>query len=198
MMKRMLKIILAALLVAVMGAPFQAQASPNKKPDEGKRQYWRTGFILQSSPKYNGMIGKAASLAVTMQSKANKDVYFTFPAVSGKPFVRQASYYLLSRTGAYSGEATLTLEIYNFDGVLQRTLSASQVDLQIAPIQTWTAITLGENIDNRPLQLGEFLAFHLALDGALGGDLDVRPIFEVATEPVVVKYLKFFFPLAAK
>lgn len=198
MMKHILKIILVALLIGVAGAPLQVQASPDKSPDEGRRQYWRTGFILQSSPQYSGTIGKAPSLAVKMQSKANKDIYFAFPAVSSKPYVRKASYYLLSRNGAYSGDATLTLEVYNFDGVLQRTLSTSNIDLQTAALQTWTTLALDSSIDNCQLQLGEFLAFHLALDGSTGGNLDIRPIFEIATEPIVLKYLKFFFPLAAR
>jgi len=198
MMKRILKILLVALLISVAAAPFQAQASPNQSPDEGLRQYWRSGFILQSSPKYSGMMGKGASLAVQFRSDRHSDVYFVFPAVSGKPLVRQASYYLLSRSGAYSGDATLTLEIYNFNGVLQCALSASHVDLQTAPIQTWTTITLGENVDNRSLQPGEVLVFHLALDGSAGGNLDVRPIFDVAVEPVVLTYLQFYFPLAMK
>jgi hypothetical protein len=196
MMKRVLKIIFAVMLVAVIGAPFQAQASPQKSPDEGRRQYWRSGFILQSSPKYSQIAGKAASLAVKMQSAANTDVYLAFPAVSSKPYVRKASYYLLSRAGAYSGNVTLSLDVYNFDGVLQRTLSDGNVDLQAAPLQTWTIITLDKSIDNCQLQLGEFLAFHLELDGSTGGDLDIRPIFEVATEPIVLKFLKFYFPLA--
>ncbi len=200
MTKRMVKIIFAALLVAIMVTPGQAQASSKvqapREPDEGRRQYWRSGFILQSSPKYSGVTGKAASLAVKMQSAANTDVYLAFPAVSGAPYIRKASFNLLSRAGAYSGNVTLSLDVYNFNGVLQRTLSDGNVDLQAAPLQTWTTITLDKNIDNCQLQLGEFLAFHLALDGSTGGDLDIRPIFEVATEPIVLKFLMFYFPLA--
>jgi hypothetical protein len=196
MIKRMVKIIFAALLVGMIGAPFQVQASPDKKPDDGKRQYLRTGYILKSSPKYSGMVGKAASLAARMRSNVDTDVYFAFPAVSGKPYVREASYYILNRNGAYSGNVTMTLGIYNLDGLSQRQISAGSVNLQSAAIQTWTNLPLDSYYINRQIGSGEFLAFHLALDGAAGGDLEISPIFEISTEPVVIKFLQFFFPLA--
>ncbi|MBN1537523.1 MAG: hypothetical protein JW908_12370 [Anaerolineales bacterium] len=198
MMKRIPKIIFTIMLMAILAAPFQAHASPSQSPDEARRQYWRSGFILQSSPKYSGIVGKGASLAVKMQSKLDTDVYFAFPAVASKPYVRQASYYLLSRTGAYHGNAALSLEVYNFEGIWQRTLSTSQVDLQAAALQTWVTIPLDDIVAHCQLNPGEVLTFHLALDGAAGGDLDVQPIFEVATESIIVNYFLYFFPLIVK
>lgn len=198
MIKRITKILLVALLVAMLTAPFQAQASPENAPEYGRRQYLRTGFILVSSSKYGGVAGKGASLAVQFRSDRHNDVYFVFPAVSGKLYVRQASYYLLSRSGAYSGNANLSLEVYDFNGSLQRTLSVTKVNLQTTPTQTWSTISLPESIDDCQLQPGEVPAFHLALDDGVGGNLDVRSIFEVATEPSTLTFLKFFFPLVVR
>ncbi len=72
------------------------------------------------------------------------------------------------------------------------------MNLQTTPTQTWSTISLPESIDDCQLQPGEVLAFHLALDDKLGGNLDVRTFFEVATEPDMLKFLQFFFPLAVK
>jgi hypothetical protein len=115
MMKRILKILFVALLVSLLAVPFSSQ-----RRRKSLSQYWRgntyaTGFILYSSPQYSGVDGKGASRAVSIRSDRHSDVYFIFPAVSGKPYVRQASYYLLARSGAYSGNANLNLEVYDFN-----------------------------------------------------------------------------------
>jgi hypothetical protein len=201
-LKRIYTIFLIALFFSLLVTPAQVRASSNpgdvKALDEGRRQYWRMGYVLTSSPSYSHLAGRAASLATRMQSNIDTDIYFVFPAVSGKPYVHTASYLILNRRGAYNGNATLSLGIYNFDGTLRKQISTNSIDLQTAPTQTWTNLALDSYYINCQIGSGEFLAFHLALDGAAGGNLNVNPIFEVAVEPVLQSYLQFFFPLVVK
>lgn len=186
-MKRILIALSALLLLTGLAASAHIPAFSTALAPNGSgvlpKQYWRMGFTLQPSPVYANTAGRLASLAAELKSDKNIDVYFAFPAIAGNRIVHDASFYILDRTGAYTGTVSLSLEVYNFAGALQRVVSAGNVDLQTAPPQVWTKLALSGAPADRILIPGEFLAFHLALDGSPAGDLQVRPIFEVAVGP---------------
>ena len=191
-----LAMISAALLLTSFVTPEKAQALPVSRAPNGAGpphvQYWRMGFTIQPSPVYAALSGRVASVAAEMQSDKGANVYFVFPSVSGRRFVREASFYILNRTGSYGGSAAMTLEVYDYTGALQHVVSASSVDLQTAPVNTWTKVALSGTVADCLVEPGEFLAFHFALSGAPGGDLDLRPVFDVAVGPLQI-YLPLVF-----
>jgi len=107
------------------------------------------------------------------------NINFAFPAPAMVKTVTAARYYIISRSGSYGGNALLALRVYNFSGVLQRTITTAAVDLETAPLGSWQSLSL---LANQAINPGEFLAFHFALSADSGGNLDVRPIFEVIVE----------------
>ena len=191
-----LVMIFAALLLTSFISPEKAQALPVSRAPKGAGvppvQYWRVGFTVQPSPVYGALAGRVASLAAEMQSSKSANFYFAFPSVSSPRFVREASFYILNRTGSYGGSASMRLEVYDYAGALQHVVSASSVDLQTTPVNTWTKLALSGTLADCLVKEGEFLAFHFALDGATGGDLDLRPVFEVAVGPLQI-YLPLVF-----
>jgi hypothetical protein len=182
-MKRIMGILSIALLLATFITPRQTQAwsipSATNNTKSPPVQYLRMGITIHSYPGYGNLAGRLASVSSTMQSNKDAHVFFAFPAVSGQRMVKEAKFYIINRTGSYSGTATMKLEIYDYAGTLQHVVSASSVNLQTVTMQSWTRLMLSSAITDRLIAPGEFLAFHFALDGAPGGDMDVRPVFEV-------------------
>ena len=189
-MKRILNVISTALLLVILIAPTQARALTNPFVGDGTEvppvQYLRMGITIQPLPMYENMAGRIASVAAELQSSKDKSVFFAFPAVSGRRFVKEANFYIMTRTGSYSGNVTMKLEVYDFAGNLQHVVSAGSVNLQTAAPQTWTRLELSSVIADHLIEPGEFLAFQFALDGAPGGNLDVRPVFEVTVGPISI------------
>jgi len=189
-MKRILNVISTALLLVILIAPTQARALTNPFAGDGTEvppvQYLRMGITIQPLPMYENMAGRIASVAAELQSNKDKSVFFAFPAVSGRRFVKEANFYIMTRTGSYSGNVTMKLEVYDFAGNLQHVVSAGSVNLQTAAPQTWTRLELSSAIADHLIEPGEFLAFQFALDGAPGGNLDVRPVFEVTVGPISI------------
>ena len=151
-------------------------------------EYWRLGFTVEGSPAFSTVVGRAVSPAAAFRSdRSASDLYFAFPAYAISKSVQSAQFYLLSRTGAYSGDATLSLEVLDAAGGLQHTVSAAAIDLEAAATGTWTAVSLSASAANLTIAPGQFLAFHFQLSGAPGGNLDVRPIFEVRVRPTTLE-----------
>jgi hypothetical protein len=141
---------------------------------------WRLGVTSEGSAAYNAIIGRAVGDAAAFRSnRGTSEVYYVFPAPGSQRTVQAAKFSILSRAGTYAGDATLTLEILDYSGVVQHTVSAAGVDMKTAPTGTWTDITLSGTAEDLMIASGEFLAFHFSLGGTPGGDLDVRPVFEV-------------------
>ena len=133
-MKRILIIsISAALLLAGWVAAVQVRALPQTAVAAGvgvpPAQYWRTGFTVKPLPVYAGVTGRAVSAAAEVQSARDTDVFFVFPVVSSRRAVHGASFYILDRTGDYTGAVAMTLETYNYAGNLQHVVSNGSVDL---------------------------------------------------------------------
>jgi len=145
-------------------------------------EVWKLGFTSQGVSAYSAVIGRLASQVAAFRSAQGTDIYYIFPAPASQKTVQSARFYILDRTGSYGGTATLTLEILDYAGALQHSVSAAGVDMEAAAPGTWTDLTLSGTPADLEILPGEFLAFHFQLSGSSGGSLDVRPVFEVEVQ----------------
>jgi hypothetical protein len=145
---------------------------------------WRLGVTSEGAASYGAIVRRDISEVAAFRSdRGTGDIYYVFPAPSSQRTIAAARFNIVSRSGAYSGgTAALTLEIIDFGGTMQHTVSAAEIDVQSAATGVWTALGLSGNPADLEIAPGEFLAVHFALSGGPGGDLDVRPIFEVDVE----------------
>jgi hypothetical protein len=185
-MQRTATLVLA--LLAALSLVLPAAASGSGAPDSQVSQsaateFWRIGINSQDSGAYASLNGRSASLMGAFRSSRASDSYYIFPASSGPRLVEYARFYIVDRSGAYAGDARLTLEVLDFSGTWQHTASGAPIDMQAAATGVWTDITLSGSATDLQVAPGQFLAFHFALGGAAGNDLDVRPIFEVGLSP---------------
>jgi hypothetical protein len=175
--------IAAAAFLAPTTVPGRVTAAESRLAVAAAPEVWRLGVTSEGSASYDSLIGRLAGATAAFRSNRGvTDMYFIFPAPAGTRTVRSAALDLLSRTGTYTGSASLALEVRGFDGSLKRMVLAAPVDLQSAAIGGWTELALAASPANLSLAPGEALAFHFALDGISTGDLDVRPAFEVIVE----------------
>lgn len=140
---------------------------------------WRLGVTVEGDSAYASVIGRLAGETADFRSNYDvTEIYFMLPAPAVQKTVTAARFYIVSRTGSYTGTASMALEVLDFAGNLQHTVSTANVDMQSAATGAWTSLSLSGDPDN-VISSGEFLAFHFELSDIPGGDLDVRPIFEV-------------------
>ncbi len=185
------------LIALTTTLPHWAQAQKSALPlpaqtDEGDindaavtGELWKLGFTVESGPlTYNSLIGRVASETAAFRSnQGTADIYYVFPAPATQKTIQAAKFYILNRSGGYAaGNATLTLQIFNFAGVVQHTTSAASIDLETSTVGSWTTVNLSGTAANLQISPGEFLAFHLNLSGGSANNLDVRPIFEVEVQ----------------
>jgi hypothetical protein len=143
-------------------------------------EFWRLGVTSEGEVAYSVTQGRPIHPAAAFRSnRGTSEVYYIFSAPGSQRTVQAARFHILSRTGTYAGDATLTLEILDYSGTVRHTVSAAGVDMKTAPTGAWTDITLSGSVADLEIAPGEFLAFHFSLSSTPGGDLDVRPIFEV-------------------
>ena len=141
--------------------------------------WWRLGSTSEGVSSYDAVIGRLVSTAAAFRSDQATDIYYIFPAQARPNTVQAARFYILDRTGSYSGDATLMLETLDIAGGLQHSVSAAGTDLETAATDTWTDLTLSGLTADLEIRPGEFLAFHFQSSGSTGGSLDVHPVFEV-------------------
>lgn len=147
---------------------------------------WRLGVTSEGDAGIATLIGRDASIAASFRSNRDvKDIFFIFPASARALKVESAAYHLLQRSGAYTGTASLALEVRSANGALQHTVSAAPVDLEAAATGAWADLALAATPASLAIEPGEHLVFRFALDGGSAGDLDVRPVFEaiVSNDP---------------
>ena len=172
----------SALAIWRVASPAAAQAKASRvtalaaTPSET----WNLGITVEGAPAYRAVIGRLMSDVSAFRSARTPQAATIFPAPASARTVQAASFYLLNRTGTYTGTATLSLMIYDYAGTPQHTVSATGVDLQTVPTGVWTPITLSATPGDLVISPGEFLAFCFTLSEAAAGDLDVRPLFEVS------------------
>jgi hypothetical protein len=172
----------SALAVWRIASPAAAQAKAARVAAlaAAQSETWNLGITVEGAPAYNAVIGRLVSDVGAFRSARTAQAATIFPAPANARTVQAASFYLLNRTGTYSGAATLSLVIYDYAGTPQHTVSATGVDLQTAPTGVWTPIALSGTPGDLVISPGEFLAFHFTLSDVAAGDLDVRPLFEVS------------------
>jgi hypothetical protein len=161
-------------------AAAQARAARVAVLAAAQPETWNLGITVEGAPTYDAVIGRLVSDVGAFRSARTAEAVTIFPAPANARTVQAACFYLLSRTGGYSGAATLSLVIYDYAGTLQHTVSATGIDLQAVPTGVWTPIALSATPADLVISPGEFLAFRFTLSGAAGDDLDVRPLFEVS------------------
>jgi hypothetical protein len=177
--------VLAVIALSVLPAgPQSALARAPQAPDAATTtEFWKLGVTSESGAAYSAVVGRAVSAVAALRSaRGVTDMYYLFPAPGTTKTVQTAQVYLLSRTGAYTGTATLTLEVRDYAGVVQHTVSSGSLDFQTAAMGVWLPVSLSANAADLSLAPGEALTFHFHLDGAPAGDLDVRPLFEVQVQ----------------
>ena len=177
----------ALLAIALLGRATSAARLPTASGTTvTTAESWRLGVTSEDNAAYAALNGRPASIAASFRSNRGvTESYFIFPPAGRAVTVQSAGFHILRRSGTYTGTASLALEARSYDGTLQRTISAAPVDLQAAAAGVWTELALAPDPASLSLVSGEHLAFHFHLDGASSGDLDVRPVFEVAvtTDP---------------
>jgi hypothetical protein len=141
-------------------------------------EFWKTGFTVEGAAAYSNVAGRLLSDAASFRSARNTDAYFIFPAAATTKTVTKFSYHILSRTGSYAGNTRMAIEVRSFDGTLLRTVS-NIYDLEAASSNVWILGSLTAAPTDWVINTGEYLCVHFSLDGIVGGDLDVRPIFEI-------------------
>jgi len=138
-----------------------------------------------------------ASVAAAFRSdQGTADIYYIFPAPATQATIQSAKFYILRRTGSYgTGNATLTLEVYNYAGSLKHAVSAAGVDMETVATGTWTPLTLSGTTTDLEISPGEFLAFHFNLSEGPTDSLDVRSMFEVEVSLAPPSGFKFYLPV---
>jgi hypothetical protein len=172
-------LILLALLFSVSGVPQRATAGGTPATAEA----WRLGVTSEGDAAYTALIGRSAeSVASFRSNRSVQDIYFIFPATAQTRTIQSVMLKIVSRSGSYANVANLTFEIRSANGTLQRTVSLNPLDLQTATTADWITIALSTTAANLTLAPGEHLVAHFNLADLPGGNLDVRPLFEVVVQ----------------
>ncbi|GAP12698.1 hypothetical protein LARV_00434 [Longilinea arvoryzae] len=159
--------------------PLLAQAQSPALPGAGGER-WSVGTYVEGSPTYLAATGRfLESSGVFRTNRGVTELAYIFPAAATVKTVDGASFYILNRTGAYSGNVWLSLRVYDYAGTLKRSVSLANVDLEAAATGQWVALPLSATAGNLVINPGEFLAFHAALSGVAGDNLDARLLFDV-------------------
>jgi len=142
-------------------------------------EFWRLGLMATGMSDYAASEGRHLHMTPQFRSdQLDADAYYLFSAPGRAKTVQAARFYLLQRTGAYTGTVTLTLETLAYDGTLRHTISAGSVNLQTAAPDVWTALALTAESDALDIASDEFLAFHFRRADAAAGDLEVALLVE--------------------
>lgn len=160
----------------------RASAAPNAAIGAGQ-EVWRLGVVSEGGVGYEAVIGRVVSSAAVFRSaRPNDDTFFIFPAPASPRTVVSAAYTLAARSGSYSGSASMALEVRAYDGTVRRTLTTAPVDIAAATVGAWAPLSLDADAAVRALGADEYLVVHIARQGGPGGDMDLRPMFEVVVE----------------
>jgi hypothetical protein len=175
--------LLAILLLVTQGFHIQnAYAKPDLRSQSSagnSPEFWKTGVTIEDTSLYSATIGRLLTDSASFRSGKASNTYFVFPASADAHTIQSVSYLLLNRTGSYAGTAQLTLEVFDLNGNLLRTASSAPVNLVDLSLSAWNTLALSANSADLMINPGEFLAFHCKFSDGPGGDLEVRPIFEI-------------------
>ncbi len=163
----------------ITAAPYAIYAN-NGGGGGSAAESWRLGVSVDGVSGYAATFGRAPHLTASYRSNAGvSDVYFVFPAASDQTTILAADFNLLDRSGTYGGDANLTLEIRDFAGTVQHTVTASAVDMEAATTGVWTAFSLSGSAADLVIAPGEYLVAHVNFSTGPSGDLDVKAAFDI-------------------
>jgi hypothetical protein len=169
----------ATALFIVASVPEQAVAGSQPVGAET----WQLGITSEGDAAYSAVIGRWVDTSAAFRSNRGvQDIFFIFPAPASTRTIESMRLQIVSRSGTYPSTTSLALEVRNSNGSLQRTVSATSLDLQTAATATWIDIALATNPANLAIAPGEHLVVHFALADVPSGTLDVRPVFEVVIQ----------------
>lgn len=177
--------LLALLVAALLALPAAGQAVAGRLQASvaAPAEAWRLGVTSEGDPSYTSLIGRLVDASASFRSNRGvTDIYYIFPAPASPRVVTAAALNIVRRSGSYASTASLTLEVRDASGALQRTVSAAPTDMQTAATGTWSSLALDTSPASLTIAPGEHLVAHFALAGAPAGDLDVRPMFEVVVQ----------------
>lgn len=181
LLRRNLLFLLAALLVigpqVTQAKSIEKGAPASLEQSSVSSELWKVGFTFEGSePTYNDLIGRIFDKGAFRSHRAS-DIYYIFPAPANRPTIQSAQFRVASKTGAYDGNVSLSLEILEHKtGDLQETVATAKKGWEETG-SAWTQLALSD--EELQVAPDEFLAFHFQLSGDKGGDLDIRPEFEV-------------------
>lgn len=158
----------------------QGASSPPSPPNDAGDgvEVWRlvTGAALTQ------VVSRSASFNSDFFD-GSTDLYRAFAdAPATEKTIRSIQFHVIERQGSYIGNATLTLEILDYDGNLQHMVSLSAINMQTTSTGVWNALSLSGTPSDLVVMPGEFLAVHWSLSGSTGGNLEVSTIFEVEVQ----------------
>lgn len=182
--RNLLLLTAAALLVVVpqvtKAKSVEDSAFAPAEQSSAASELWKSGFTVEGSePTYNALIGRILDEAA-FRSYRDRDIYQVFPSPATLSTIKSARFRIASQTGTYAGNVSLTLEILEHQtGILRHVVSTASDGWEMSG-DAWTPLPLSAT----DLQIApdEFLAFHFHLSGDKGGDLDIRPEFEVEVQ----------------
>ncbi|GAP12697.1 hypothetical protein LARV_00433 [Longilinea arvoryzae] len=181
--------ILALLLgAALLGSIFSIAQAASATPGTVFRRY---GIDVIGALNLTNLTGRPQTPSAVVQTASASESYYVFPAVSSLQVIDSACFYILNRSGNYSGSVTMTLDIYGIDGSYHRTIS-SPVDLTTAATGTWLSLDLSGYTTR--LTASEYPVVHFVYSNGAGGTLDIRPIFEIRS----YTGLRMFLPLVGR
>lgn len=183
--KRIFVLLFAALLLGGIYSVAHAAAST---PGTAFRRY---GINVIGPLDLASLTGRPQTPSAVIQTASASESSYVFPAMSSLQVVDSARFYILSRSGDYSGQVSLALEIYGIDGSYHRTIS-TPVDLSTADMGTWLSLDMSGFITR--LSASEYPVAHFVYSGGAGGSMDIRPIFEITT----YSGLRMFLPLVRR
>lgn len=173
------------MIVFFIVLPVAAKEGSGRTDDKSASlttENWNMGITVEGAPSYTAVVGRLVSDVGVFRSARSTQAATIFPAPASQKTIETASVYVLSRSGTYTGTVSLSLEIYDLSGTLKHKVNTVDIDLQTSPTDAWIPLTLSTSSTNLTISPGEFLAFTYKLSGGTGGNLDVRPLFDVTVE----------------
>jgi hypothetical protein len=146
--------------------------------------FWRTGVDMLVFPvSYASQAMRSPAAISRFRSSVAttaEESYFVLGAASRPLRVAYGKVYLLSRSGSYGGSVAVSLYAATMSGYGAHPVSNVILDLEALPVGSWQTFNLTVEPAFHLLAPGETLLVYYDLDGASGGSLDVRLLFEVA------------------
>lgn len=162
--------------ISIGCSPTEADLSEVLEPD--KHEIWRFGQSVyspdfanlgyfSSNDKSLGAMFSSSSQGnlISLSADCCIDEYWIFPVPSSKKRIQSAKFLIATRTGTYDGDVVMNLEIFDFHGNLQHTVSSSPIDMQTTSSGVWTTVGLSGGPGDLVISPGEYLAFHWSLSG---------------------------------